>query len=490
MGNLPSNLLNRLLGPALGGITFFLLQHLGNDPALVGGLAVCMAYWWITEAISIYFTALIPITFFPMLGIMPIKQVAVEYMPQIIFLFVGGFILAFALEKWNLHKRIALKIILLVGTTPDRILLGFMLASYLLSMWILNTATVMMLLPALLAVIGQMESVSGGSLASRKATPYLLGLAYASSIGGTATLIGTAPNLVLLEFYGKNFPDGPPITFANWMLFGVPLSLVLFAATYFILRFIYFRKDRSSAIDLDYCKQEYRRLGPLNYEEKVLAVLYSITVLMWFFAKDLNLGGITISGWTNLLPEPKYVTESSIAMFSAFLLFLIPSGKGWSKALIDWEEAKRIPYGVILLFGGGFALSKGMQVTGLGAWIGESFQQMGNLPIWLVVAALAVFMTFFTELTSNTASTTLMLTILIPIVSKLGWPALTILLPVTVSASFAFMLPVATPPNTIVFGSERLSVRDMARTGIWVNIAAIILVVIFSLTLGRYLFEG
>ena len=448
---------------------------------------VVMAVWWITEATSIYVTALLPAVLLPLLGVLPMKVVAPAYMPQILFLFIGGFFLAFALEKWNLHKRIALRIILAVGASPARILLGFMLASYLLSWWILNTATVMMLLPAVMAVIYHLEA-HRPELGKQLAVPLLLGIAFASSVGGTATLIGTAPNLFYMEFYNKEVAGEAAVTFASWMAFGVPLSLLMFAVLfgYFYLRFV--RGSVSQPLDVDYIRQQYKALGPAGAEERVIGGVFVVTILAWFFRKDLELGSITIPGWTHGMAHASYITESTIAMAAALVLFLIPSKSNKRETIISWKEAKKLPYGILLLFGGGFALAKAVKETGLDALIADGLGGLAGVPPWALVLLLCLFMTFFTELTSNTASTVLLVPIVATMAQTLGIEPMLLMLPLTLSASYAFMLPVATPPNTIVFGSDRLTVSTMARTGLWLNLIGAVVTWLLVLTLGSYLY--
>jgi sodium-dependent dicarboxylate transporter 2/3/5 len=474
------------LGPGLGLIVFYLLQQSveNREMALTGGVAIWMAFWWITEAINIYFTALIPITFFPFMGVISMKELAPAYMPDIIFFFIGGFLLAFSLEKWDLHKKIALKLLLLMGHSPKRILFGFMFTSYFLSMWMLNTAVVMMLLPAALAVISQISSKTNKNKFS---TPILLGIAYAASIGGTATVIGTAPNLYFMDFFNQNFVDREPITFASWFMVGLPASTVFFVITYFVLVKKYLTSNFNFEIDLDYIEKEYKSLGKLTYEQITIALVFGFTIILWFTAKDVAIGSFMFSGWTNLFPEPKYIKESTIAMMAAFALFVIPSKNG-NGNLLDWKAAKKIPIGVIFLFGGGFAVAKVIGLTGLSLWLGESLQFVSDYPPILVVIALTLFMTFFTELTSNTASTVLMLPILLAIAGNVDAHPMLIMMPVIMSASFAFMLPVATPPNTIVYATEIIKVKDMASTGLILNLIGVAVSSFFVLVWARWVY--
>ncbi len=412
------------------------------------------------------------------------KDLAPAYMPEIIFFFVGGFLLAFTLEKWNLHKKIAFKLLLLMGESPRKILFGFMFTSYFLSMWILNTAVVMMLLPAALAVIGQVNS---STRKKNLSTPILLGIAYSASIGGTATLIGTAPNLYFMDFFNENFVDLQPITFANWFMVGLPASLVFFVTAFFFLSKKYFKSDFRMNIDVDFIRESYNKLGALNFEQKIVASVFTFTVALWFTAKDLNIGNFHFTGWTHLFPQPSYIKESTIAMLAAFVLYVLPS-KNTTGHLLDWNAAKKIPIGVIFLFGGGFAIAKVIGITGLSNWLGESLSFVSNYPPFLVVIILALFMTFFTELTSNTASTVLMLPILFALSSNIDANPLLIMMPVIMSASFAFMLPVATPPNTIVYATEKITVKDMAKTGLILNLIGVAISTFFVLVWAKWIY--
>ena len=473
-----------IIGPLFGVVTVLLLKNILEPKAMfTAGVAIWMATWWITEAIPIYFTALIPVTFFPFLGIMPISEIAPTYMPQIIFLFIGGFFLAYTLEKWNLHKRIALFIILKIGNTPTKLLFSFMFASYFLSMWILNTATVMMLLPAVIAVVNE---ISKQKEENKPYTPFLLGIAFASSIGGTATLIGTAPNMFFMEFYNNNIENN--INFTNWFLFSFPFSLVFLIISFFILRLIFQPNLKNETIEINYIRKEYRKLGLPSFEEKTIGFTILVAILLWFTLRDVSIGSISFKGWSNIFPHPEAIKESSVAMTASFFLMLIPSKSKKQTMLLSWKEAQKLPYGILLLFGGGFALAKGITTSGLGVWIGDSLSFITNLHPVIIILGLGLFMTFFTELTSNTASIALMLPILASIAKPMGDLVLPIMLVVTLTCSYAFMLPVATPPNTIVFGSDKLRVKDMAKAGIWLNFVGVMIASIATLFWSKFIF--
>lgn len=477
-------MLKFLSGPLVGALIYILLKNnIDYKMAVTAAVGGWMAIWWITEGINIYFTALIPITFFPFLGVISMKELAPSYMPEVIFFFIGGFLLAFALERWNLHRKLALKLLIAIGGSPAKLLFGFMFISYFLSMWILNTAVVMMLLPAALAVIEQVrEQVKEVDFD----TPVLLGIAYSASIGGTGTLIGTAPNLYFSDFFNQTFITYEPITFASWFMVGAPASFTFFLVAYMVLKRWYLKGTEHIVIDVAYCQEEYQKMGKLTRDQWIIGAVFGTTVLLWFTAKDLSIGFIEFKGWTNFLPYPTYIKESSIAMLAAFVLCITPSQEG--EKLLSWESAKKIPLGVIFLFGGGFALSKVVTTSGLGVWMGEQMGFLQNYPALLVVMGLTVFMTFFTELTSNTASTVLMLPILAVLTQNIDMPPLLVMMPVVLSASYAFMLPVATPPNTIVYGTEKISSGKMARIGFSLNCIGVVVSSVFVLVYAKWIY--
>lgn len=473
-------------GPVLAFIVYnLLLSATGSgDASKMGAVAVWMAFWWVTEAVSLYVTSLIPLILYPFAGIMPMKEVAPNYTNEIIFLFIGGFILSFAIQKWDLHRRIALKILSMTGSSPSSLLFGFMLSAYFLSMWISNTATAMMLLPAVLAVSSQMEvlyEVKGRLLG----VGLLLGLAYACSIGGTATLIGSPPNMIFYAFYQENFP-GNEINFTSWMMFGLPVSALFLVMSFLSLRWLYIRKGLKLS-DPDYAKDEYRKLGPVTWPQKLLLIVSSVIIFLWLFRVDIQLGSITIRGWTNLFGSSSFITDSTVAMLGAISLFFIPSGRGGP--LLYWEDAKRLPLGVIFLFGGGFALANGIMSSGLSDWLALQLTGLSGLDPFLLILILATFMTFFTEFTSNTASTYLVLPILLSLSQSIEASPLLIMLPVVFSASYAFMMPVATPPNTVIFGSEKIRIGQMVRTGAVLNLIGISIITLAVYYLSPFIFK-
>jgi solute carrier family 13 (sodium-dependent dicarboxylate transporter), member 2/3/5 len=481
-----NNPLKILAGPALGALCYSLiLRQTGDEKmAKTSFVVALMGSWWIMETFSIYFTALIPLSLFPILGIMDMKEIAPAYANDIIFLFTGGFLIAFAIEKWNLHRRIAIRIMLAIGSTPEKILLGLMLSSFILSMWISNVATTMMLLPAAISIVKQFECDDKKSY-NKLSTALLLGIAYASSIGGTATLVGTAPNMIFMGFYNENFPDLPPINFAKWLLFGLPIACVFLIIAYFLFKKIFLRNITLPHVSMEYCENEYSKLGKMSKEEITVSIVFFLTILLWLFRENIAVGAFEIKGWSNLFSQSKYITDSTVAMLMASVLFLIPSKK--NQNILTWEEGRKIPMGILFLFGGGFALAKGISASGLSDWLADNLKSLDGLhPVFMVII-LCSFMTFFTEISSNTAATYLILPILLALAKTTDIHPLIIMVPVVFSASYAFMLPVATPPNTIVFGTELINSKDMIKTGVWLNITGIILMTIAIFTIGKIL---
>jgi len=470
-------------------ILMVIFQPLATDiPANnMAAVALLMAVWWITEVVPLAVTALLPVVLFPFLGIMDGKLTSSTYYNYIIFLFIGGFIIALALQKWNLHKRIALKILMLTGTSPAKILLGFMLATAFLSMWISNTATTMMMLPILLSVVGKLEDIYGKEKLKQYAIGLLLGVAYSSSIGGIATLIGTPPNPIFAQIYLINFPNNPEISFSQWMVFALPLSTIMFVIMYGLL-YLIFAKGQSKiwqgnkSVNFE---KEYQKLGKPSYEEKLVFIIFISTAILWMTRSALNIGSFHFAGWASLLANPKYLNDGTVAISMSLLLFLIPSKKNKGEVLMDWETVKKMPWGIILLFGGGFALASGFKVSGLASFLGDELEALQNLHPLIIIFAVSAIMIFLTELTSNSSSTTMVLPILATLSVSTNIHPLMLMLPATFAASMAFMLPVATPPNAIVFGSNRLHIKDMARIGLIMNIVGIIVI-----SLWTYFFAG
>ena len=444
----------------------------------MAAVAVLMAVWWITDAIPLFATALLPMVLYPLLGILSTKATAPIYVNSTIFLFLGGFIIALTMEKWNLHKRIALLIIRLIGGGPSRIVLGFMVAAAFLSMWISNTATAIMMLPIGLAIISEMESEFGVEETHKLTLGLMLGIAYACSVGGMATLVGTPPNLALSKIFSITFPKAEPIAFGTWFFMALPLSVVFMAVIWWILTKVLYRVPSHVTIDRSIVDKEYKDLGSMSFEERAVLVIFCLTAVLWVFRVDLVLGFVTIPGWSNLIPYPKLIDDGTVALVMAMILFFIPSRTpgAESATLIDAEVIDHMPWRIVLLFGGGFALASGFQSSGLSTLIGQNFSGIGHLHPIVMVLLIAATMTFLTEVTSNTATTQMILPILASVAVNIKINPLLLMIPATLSASCAFMMPIATPPNAIVFGSGRIKIAEMARTGFLINIIGIIMI--------------
>jgi sodium-dependent dicarboxylate transporter 2/3/5 len=484
---------NKKLGFIFAVLVFCILLFISNlDPTkphinTMAAVAALMAILWITEALPLSVTSLIPLIFFPLTGILSTEETASSYMNSIIFLFLGGFLIAIAMEEWSLHKRIALKIITLMGGTPTSILLGFMASGAFLSMWISNTATALMLLPIGLSVIQKLENKFGNEKTHNFSVILLLSIAYSASLGGVATLIGTPPNLVMVKMFSVLFPEAPAITFGNWMLLALPVSILMLCAVAILLTKILFKVDKEIKFDKNFIGEEYKQLGKISFEEKAVSIVFIITTLLWIFRSDILFGFMTIPGWSNLLPTAEFIDDGTVAITMAFVLFLIPS-KSAKRALLDHTAFNKIPWGIILLFGGGFALAKGFSSTGLSNFIGHQLSGLASVSPFIVIIITATMVTFLTELTSNTALTQTILPIVASVSIAIGLNPILLMITVTLSASMAFMLPVATPPNTIIFAGGRIKIIEMAKTGFALNIVGIVVISLLVYFLGSFIF--
>jgi solute carrier family 13 (sodium-dependent dicarboxylate transporter), member 2/3/5 len=467
-----------LAGPLLAIMVGFFTTLSAERPeiSLMAGIALWMGMWWMTEAVPVAVTALIPAFMLPVTGIADATDTASQYMDPILFLFIGGFMIAIAIERWNLHKRIALSILMKVGAKPSDVLLGVMGVSWLMSMWISNTATVMMMLAAVMALIANMKTAEDDV---RFAKAILLGLAYASSIGGMATLVGTPTNMIFIRSYSQYFPDAPPIHFNSWMALTLPLSFSLLLISYFVLRAIYFKQTSKIQLPKDYFINEYKALGKASFEEKTVGIVFSLTAILWITRADFELGFFQIKGWSSLFNHPEFLSDGAVAIAMAVLLFAIPSRREHGRALLTWKEAERLPFGIILLFGGGFALAMGVQESGLSEWLAQGLLFASEWHPFLFLVAVVAFVAGLTEFSSNMSSIQLIIPILIPLSGIMDIDVLLLLIPATLASSMCFMLPVATGPNTIVFGTGQLQVKDMMRTGVWLNIISVLLVSIY-----------
>jgi len=485
----------QIIGLILGPVLFFLMllfDFVPGKPVVtrMAAIAVLMAVWWITEAIPLAATAILPIILYPLLGILKGKATAPIYFNSTIFLFIGGFMIALTMEKWNLHKRLALLTIRTIGGGPSRIILGFMAASAFLSAWMSNTATTIMMLPIGLSIILQMEEEFGEKDSHRFSLCLMLGIAYAASMGGMATLVGTPPNLVLQRTFELTFPKATPISFGIWMIMAVPLSVFMILTIWVVLTKLIYRPPEHLRVDPEIVDNEYKALGPMTYEEKVIAVVFALTAVLWVFRKNLFLGFVTIPGWSNLLPTSKLIDDGTVAVFMASLLFFFPARNPEAKTatLMDVTVFKDLPWDIIILFGGGFALAKGFQVTGLAIFIGNKLQVLAGFSNVAMIGVICTTLTFLTELTSNTATTQMILPILASLAVAMKTNPLMLMIPAALSASCAFMMPVATPPNAIVFGSGRVKIGEMVKAGVLINCIGIVVITALFLLVGTAVF--
>jgi solute carrier family 13 (sodium-dependent dicarboxylate transporter), member 2/3/5 len=471
----------------LTGLTITTGQGSTTPVFRMGMVALIMATWWIFEVLPLGITAFLPVIAYPLLGIMPTKEIAPIYMSSILLLFVGGFFVAIAMERWCLHKRLALNIIGFFGASPGRLMAGFMCSSGFLSMWISNTAATVMMVSIGLAIVKSYEEIEGQGEPSRYfASSLMMSIAYAATIGGIATLVGTPPNLAFSRIYALSFPQAAEIGFGDWILFGIPTSLIMVTFAWWAIWFFNLRGKNVVELDPKVIAKEKAKLGPLKYEEKIIFFVFASMALLWISRKDLNLGFIQIPGWSNLMANPSYFDDGTVAILMAMILFMVPTkNKSFypSKNILDQSAIRDIPWQTILLFGGGFALAKGMGASGLSAHLGEKFKGLAEIHPVLIIASLTGGMSFLTELTSNMASTEMILPILASISKATGIKAVSIMIPATLAASCAFMLPAATAPNAIIFGSQRVDIKTMVRIGFLINLFSITVITLVSLFL-------
>lgn len=437
-------------------------------------IALWMAIWWATEAIPVAATAFLPIIVFDPLGISTIGETVGPYANPIIYLFLGGFMMALAVERWNLHRRISLAILNRTGTDGRQLIGGFMLVCALLSMWMTNTSTTMMLLPIVLSVISVIrDNMPDASDETHKnfELGMLLGVAYSASIGGLATLIGTPPNGLLVEYLAAS--QGIEISFASWMVVGIPLTFVMLPVAWLLLtRFLFPVDIPASEVVNTHLKKLRQDLGPMSAPERRVAILFGAVIFCWMFRKPLT-------EWLGITG----VSDTSIVMTAALFLFVVPSGNNEHPQLLSWRDVSRIPWGILILFGGGLSLAAAVSSSGLALWLGESLSPLNAFGSAVLVLAAVALVIFLTELTSNVATTATLLPVMGAIAIQAGVPPIVLTVPITIAASCAFMLPVATPPNAIVFSTGMITIPQMAKAGFWLNIIGIIIVTIISLTL-------
>jgi len=441
-------------------------------------MGILMAIWWATEAVPIAVTAMLPLVLFPLFGVSSIQEAATPFANKVIYLFLGGFIVAFAMQRWNLHKRIALTILQYVGGDGKSLVAGFMFVSAALSMWVMNTSTTMMLLPIAISVITVINSTNK-HISDRESEDFqysiLLGIAYASTIGGMSTLIGTAPNIVFSAFMQDTY--GVEISMFDWMKLGVPLAAVmLFGSWYSLTQYVFPIKFSASQEAKDELKKMLNEMGALTKDEIRISIIFGLAVFAWVFRTLLN----NIEFLSGL-------TDAGIAIIAAILLFMTPSASKKGD-LLKWEKSKELPWGLLLLFGGGLSLAAQISSTGLGMWIGESLMVLSTVPPIVLILAVATLIIFLTEITSNVTTTTTFLPVFGALAVAIGILPVSLTVPVCLAASCAFMLPVATPPNAIVYGSNKFTIATMMRAGIALNIIGIIVVTMFAYFLAPVIF--
>ena len=467
--------LSKKLGLILGPIVFFLfinlpLELISSKGDAVIAVALWMLIWWITEAVSISVTALLPLLLFPILKILPIAEVGANYGSPIVFLFFGGFVMALALEKVNLHRRIALNIIRLTGTTPNKVVLGFMIATASLSMWISNTASTVVMLPIALSVIGLLIDDADGFTKNDQnfALSVMLGIAFSANVGGVATVIGTPPNSVMIGLLENEY--NIQISFLKWMVLGVPFAILMITIIYFVLvKWMFPNRDLQFNASKDIIKEELKKLGPTSGKEKLVLVIFGVTVFLWIFRTLIN----------GIFPQLG-LSDTMISIFAAIALFAIPYNLKKGDFIIHWKDTSKLAWGILILFGGGLALAKGMSVSGIVDLVANGIAE-SDISILLTASLLILLMLFMTELMSNVALVAVLAPVVAGIAIGLNIPILYLLIPVTIASSCAFMLPMATPPNAIVFASGYVKVSEMARAGVILNLISVgLLILVFQ----------
>jgi sodium-dependent dicarboxylate transporter 2/3/5 len=470
------------IGPALLLVTLLLPppEGLSVEGWRTAGVAMLMATWWISESLPIPATALLPLVLLPALGLNDIRAASSPYANPLIFLFLGGFVIALAMQRWNLHRRVALALIGLMGTRPRGIVAGFLLAAALVSMWVSNTATALMMLPIAISVVQLVPESSRDQPQSRAfATALVLAVAYGATTGGMATLIGTPPNALLAGYVTETY--GLHLGFAQWMLIGLPVTLIGLPIVYLVLTRVAFRLPSQEMPGMrDLMRDQRGTLGRLSYPEAAVAVVFALTATCWVFHPLLK-----DQAGQPLLPM---LSDTTIAIAGALALFVIPVNLGKGEFIMDWEHARQLPWDVLILFGGGLSLASVIERHGLAGYLGSLFGGMDAWPVVLSLAAICFGILMLTELTSNTATAATFLPITGAIAMGIGQSPLFFLIPTALAANCSYMMPVGTPPNAIVFGSGMVRLPDMARTGLLLNLLFVPLIVLLVLLLGPYIF--
>lgn len=480
-------------GPLLATVLYFLLptEYNGPDGDMVAftsagrialGVLVWMAIWWLTEAVELSTTALIPVAVLPALGAIGIKEAAAPYAHHLIFLFIGGFTIALSMQRWGLDKRIALATLRVVGTKPANMIGGFMIATAVLSAFISNTATTAMMLPIALSVVMLLRDRMGdGKESENFGVSLMLAIAYSASMGGLSTLVGTPPNAFLASFVSDSIAEEfrSEISFAKWLMFGVPVSLCMLPFGWVLLtKWLY----PTPAVQIEGGKklidEEYRALGPMKWGEKVTLIVFCCTGLGWIsrpFIKEIAipLGSGELKPFASL-------SDPGVAMIAAVLLFAIPARTGKRESVMNWETAMKMPWDILILFGGGMSLAAAIKATGVAEFLASQATHFGGMPMIALILLVVSAVIFLTELTSNLATTATLLPVLAAMAPGLGIHPYLLIFTATIAASCAFMMPVATPPNAIVFGSRLLTIPQMVKAGIWMNIAGVVVITILA----------
>ncbi len=440
-------------------------------------LALLMFTWWITEALPLYVTSLLPLILLPALGVLDARKVSASYAEPTIFLFMGGFFLAVAMQRWGLHKRIAAITLKTLGSQPRRLLFGVMATTAMISLFVSNTATTLMIYPIGLALMAQMGT--GSSERNGFGTALMLGIAYAASIGGVGTLIGTTPNVILAGQAKLLFPDLPEVTFLNWMLVGVPYVILFLPLAWLYLALAHV-PAKSQPEDAHLLRESLGELGKITRGELGVLIIFSFAVLGWIFREDMSFGAFVIPGWANLLGVGPWVQDSTVAILAALLLFLVPVNWKKGEFLLRWEQAVQIPWGILILLGGGFALALSFQETGLSSWLGGHLAALGGIHPILLVFIICLFLTALGEMASNTALAFMFIPVLGTTAAAIGVHPYLLLIPATMACSSGFMLPVATPPNAIVMASGAVTIQQMARAGLALDLIAAVIITLIT----------
>jgi sodium-dependent dicarboxylate transporter 2/3/5 len=439
------------------------------------GVALLMAVWWVTECIPIYATAFVPIALFPLFGILDAGTTTENYGHNYVLMLLGGFFLAKSIELSGLHKRVALFIISKLGTSRRRIILSFMIATAFLSMWIANVAVVLLMLPIALAIVDKEEENEERN--PKFGLALMLAIAYAASVGGTGSLIGTPPNMVFAGVFAKTFPEYPEIDFLAWMKLGTPVVIIILPIVWLYVT-KYFKISGHFAGSKEIINQEIKAIGKLTTMEKRVFVVFLFTALGWIFRRNIELDGFIIPGWSSLLGIADYVHDSTVAIIAALLLFSIPSGRKKSpgpKRLLDWDSASKVPWGVVMIVGGGYAIADAFNHTGLAEFLGSKMSFISDYPMILILIIIITLMIFITEINSNTATANIFLPVLAAMAIAGSINPILIMIPATFACSFSFMLPSGTGTNAVIFGSNRVTIPEMAKCGFGLNLLCIIL---------------